>query len=61
MTYSQDGRTFDLPGGNILDLGAGTGLCTPAQSRSFKKPDEPFYTEPNLILLGVFELPRIVF
>jgi hypothetical protein len=47
VSIAPDGKTFDLPGGNILDSVTGTGLCTPAQAAENKEPEEPFYNEPN--------------
>jgi V8-like Glu-specific endopeptidase len=47
VSIAPDGKTFDLPGGNILDSVSGTGLCTPTQAAQNKEPFEPYYDEPN--------------
>jgi len=47
VTLAADGKTFGLPGGNIIEPISGAGLCTPEQAISHKKPVEPFYNQPN--------------
>ena len=61
VTYSQDRRTFDLPSANIIDPVAGVGLCTPTQSKLYKRPDEPFYGEPESRFCSGFRVGKIIF
>jgi hypothetical protein len=58
VSFAPSGRTFDLPGGNIIDPATNRGLCTNEQAAALEKPREPFFDEPNPGFCSGFRVGR---